>query len=188
MDLRNRPITTMQTPESPLTEMTSQTHTRARSNSLPPITARDMANPFIDREDLPGHAVPSTPVAADAAGTNASTDIHHNPIHHLPTDPLPHVSTPPEPARETARQGLESLVELTDRIRELETNLLNMQRYRDRVEDNPRPFNAESHRSRGFREGTFASNSTYTNEHPRSKIKPSDLPKFYGKDNEDIDE
>ncbi|KAJ9091110.1 hypothetical protein QFC21_007316 [Naganishia friedmannii] len=30
--------------------------------------------------------------------------------------------------------------------------------------------------------------TTYTNEHPRSKIKPSDLPKFYGNDTDDVDD
>lgn len=41
-----------QTPESPLTEITSRTHMRNRSNSLPPVSARDMANPFLDDADV----------------------------------------------------------------------------------------------------------------------------------------
>ncbi|KAJ9092253.1 hypothetical protein QFC20_007427 [Naganishia adeliensis] len=49
-------------------------------------------------------------------------------------------------------------------------------------------FNDEANRVRETREGTFTSNSTYTNEHPRSKIKPAGLPKFFGKDNGDVDE
>lgn len=192
MALRNRPDIRTQTPESPLTEMTSQTHTRNRSNSLPQLSTRDLPNPFLDTQDQPGAPLPSTPVAGCTEAHEATEaaplqDIHRNTVHHLPTDPLHHVGDS-RAAPMDAQQGLKNMLELTNRIRELETNLLNMQRERERVEEQPRPLNAESYRSRGFREGTFASNSTYTNEHPRSKIKPSDLPKFYGKDNEDIDE
>ncbi|KAI5454141.1 hypothetical protein NCC49_005131 [Naganishia albida] len=191
MALRNRPDITTQTPESPLTEMTSRTHLRNRSNSLPPISAGDVANPFLDDTDVPGAFLPATPpVRTTSPGLplqGQPEDIHRDTIHHLPTDPLQHVDEAAQEPRDLVH-GLEDMQALTNRILELETNMIRLQRERERATENARTFNAESLRSRGFREGTFASNSTYTNEHPRNKIKLSDLPKFYGKDNEDIDE
>jgi hypothetical protein len=150
-----------------------------------------MANPFLDDADVPGAYLPATPpvraTSPEFPVREQSEDIHRNTIHSLPTDPLRHVDRAAFDPQDI-QHGLEDMRALTNRILELETNMINLRRDRDRVTENARNFNAESLRSRGFREGTFASNSTYTNEHPRNKIKPSDLPKFYGKDNEDIDE
>jgi hypothetical protein len=149
-----------------------------------------MVNPFLDTPNAPAAMAqqPSTPTGTvPAAGTAPPEDIHHNIMHPLPADSFHNVGQGPDPSQEI-RDGLEGMMALTNRIKELEAHMLTLQREREHGEENARQFNAESNRTRGLREGTFASNSTYTNEHPRSKIKPSDLPKFYGKDNEDIDE
>lgn len=119
---------------------------------------------------------------------SADHEIHHNTIHELPAEGFPRAETsrglPHLPTQDQPRnlvEGLQEMRDLTDRIRELESHMMNLQVDRDHSQENARYLNDESNRMRGFREGTQATSTTYTNEHPRSKIKPSDLPKFYGK-------
>ncbi|KAJ9119919.1 hypothetical protein QFC24_005402 [Naganishia onofrii] len=78
--------------------------------------------------------------------------------------------------------------DLTNRIKELEEHMMSLQLERERVPDHARFPHDKSVRTRRFREGTYASNSTHSNDNSRTKIKASDLPKFYGKDTEDVDE
>jgi hypothetical protein len=77
---------------------------------------------------------------------------------------------------------------LAERMRAMELEMSTLRQHRDEAQASARHYGDEAARLRGFREGTYASNSSSIADHPRSKIKPSDLPKFYGKDTEDIDE
>jgi hypothetical protein len=161
-----------------------------------------MVNPFLDTPVRHTVINPPTVSIADvdpvtAPHTERVTDdeFHHNTIHELPAEGFPRAETsrdlPHLPTQDQPRnlvEGLQEMRDLTDRIRELESHMMNLQVDRDHPQENARYLNDESNRMRGFREGTQATSTTYTNEHPRSKIKPSDLPKFYGKDTEDVDE
>jgi hypothetical protein len=161
-----------------------------------------MVNPFLDTPVRQRVMNPPAVSIADADPVTASNaeritddEIHHNTIHELPAEGFPRTETsgelphlPTQDRPHNLVEGLQEMRDLTERIRELETHMMNLQVDREHSQDNARYFNNESNRMRRFREGTQATNSTYTSEHPRSKIKPSDLPKFYGKDTEDVDE
>jgi hypothetical protein len=147
----------------------------------------DLVNPFIaerneDLQDapdpLPGHVSPvininpSEPFVASPPGV-AVHDFGQ---------------VPPEPRPAAAMPRNEEDQDLAERMRNMEIEMFHLRRERDNARNTARYFNDEATRMREHREGTAGTNSTFTNDHPRSKIKPSDLPKFYGKDTEDVDE
>lgn len=80
------------------------------------------------------------------------------------------------------------LHQLIIKMRELCTEANLLREERDAAEKAARSANEEAVRLRAFREGTYASNISHSGDHTRSKLKPSDLPKFYGKDTEDVDD
>ena len=143
-----------------------------------------MVNPFLAETNDPVRPV------VDTAARFAS------PINNLGSH-LPSRQTQPVQANDFALPSGEPHVHpvddddehlLAERLKDLELENSHLRRERDEARNSARYFNTEANRSRNYREGTYTSNSTYTNEHPRSKIKPSDLPKFFGKDTEDVDE
>jgi hypothetical protein len=144
-----------------------------------------MVNPFLVETDDPEEPVTDT------------LEKHASPFHG-DTPPPPEQSTSARPiiANDLAQPSVDPHVTSAqdddqfpaERRKNLELELFHIRKERDEARSFARFFNNEANRLREPREGTFTSNSTYSNEHPRSKIKPSDLPKFYGKDNEDVDE
>jgi hypothetical protein len=156
--------------------MTSQTHRRERSNSLPITTTTDMVNPFLVETEERDHPITSI----------AERSI--SPINDLGPHNLPRLSTPPMQTRDFAQPSGDPRPAsvhdeadlLAERLKNMELEISHLRQERDEARNSARYFNTEANRSRNYREGTYTSNSTYTNEHPRSKIKPSDLPKFLG--------
>jgi hypothetical protein len=176
--------TTVRTVEVKYIMMTSQTHRRERSNSLPITTTSNMVNPFLVETDEPDHPVTS----------NVPRSI--SPMNDLGPHNLPRLSTPPMQSRDFALPSADppptSVHDeanlLAERLKDMEIEMSHLKQERDEARNSARFYNQEGSRLRDYREGTHGTSSTFTNEHPRSKIKPSDLPKFYGKDNEDVDE
>jgi hypothetical protein len=143
-----------------------------------------MVNPFLVETDDPAEPVsdiierPASPLRGDA--TPAQVSGSSRPI--LAND-FAQPSVGPHPTSAADDDHF-----LAERMKSLELELFHLRKERDEARNSARFYNNEANRLRETREGTYTSNSTYTNEHPRSKIKPSDLPKFFGKDNEDVDE
>ncbi|KAJ9117424.1 hypothetical protein QFC22_004274 [Naganishia vaughanmartiniae] len=77
---------------------------------------------------------------------------------------------------------------LAERLKNMEIEIFHLKQERDEARNSARFFSQEGSRLRDYREGTQGTSSTFTNEQNRSKIKPSDLLKFFGKDTEDVDE
>jgi hypothetical protein len=150
------------------------------------MAATELVNPFIAERSEPEQDVPDQHTG------------HHSPVVNItperPVGSTPLVTAhdfgqvPPERRPAAAMAQSEDDQDLAERMRNMEIEMFHLRQERDNARNTARYFNDEATRLREHREGTHATNSTYTNEHPRSKIKPSDLPKFYGKDTEDVDE
>lgn len=170
---------------SPLTETTTTRHQRERSNSLPSHITSNMVNPFLVEADDRVEPVedtserPASPYPGDATPiweeNTSAKPIIGNDFARPPADPYT-----------TPTQGDDQF--LAERLKDLGLELFHIRKEREEARSPASFFNNEADRLWETRDCTFTSNSTYTNEHPRIKIKPSDLPKFYGKDNEDVDE
>ena len=143
-----------------------------------------MVNPFLVETDEPDYPVTS----------NVPRSI--SPMNDLGPHNLPRLSTPPMQSRDFALPSADppptSVHDeanlLAERLKDMEIEMSHLKQERDEARNSARFYNQEGSRLRDYREATHGTSSTFMNEHPRSKIKPSDLPKFYGKDNEDVDE
>lgn len=174
MELRNRSATREPNSESPLTETSTSTTTPTinRSRSHSPVqeetTHSNAPNPA---EDSPGE----------------------EPVSNTPDEtilPSPLVNDIRDNERQARGGGEEdnNIRQLMNEMRQLRTEVTYMRRERDTAAEAARLATDEANRLRAFREGTYASNISHLNEAPRSKLKTSDLPKFYGKDTEDVDD
>jgi transposase InsO family protein len=72
-------------------------------------------------------------------------------------------------------------------MQRLQMEIDRVRRERDAANESARSATVEADRLRSFQQGTYVASGAYSNER-RSKLKASDLPKFYGKDTEDVDD
>ncbi|KAJ9097567.1 hypothetical protein QFC20_006142 [Naganishia adeliensis] len=174
MELRNRSATLEPNSESPLTETPTSTTT-----------------PTINRSRS------YTPVHEQQTHSNV-----HNPTEQVPDDesgrvtpeenilPSPLVQEIRDNERRARGRGEEDndIRQLMNETRALRTEVTYMRGEQDGATGAARPASDETNRLRAFREGTYASNISHLNDTPRSKLKTTDLPKFYGKNTEDVDD
>ena len=156
------------------------THQELRSRSSSPRLEQPHAN--MDIPDLD-----HTEAAYGTSGPATEyIDPHLNVPAYLTQD------APSRPSEQTGgvldAEEPNELHQLIIKMRELRTEANLLREERDAAEKAARSANEEAVRLRAFREGTYASNISHSGDHTRSKLKPSDLPKFYGKDTEDVDD
>ncbi|KAJ9092094.1 hypothetical protein QFC21_006959 [Naganishia friedmannii] len=142
-----------------------------------------MVNPFLEEHPQPPF---NEDEAVNTTNLQPETSVQEGPAHQPPPVVAhDHEASTFDNEERRVKQEEKTLV---DRLSRLQLEMETLRQERDEAQDSARYHSREANRNQDYREGTFATNSTYTNEHPRNRIKPSDLPKFYGKDTEDVDE
>jgi hypothetical protein len=117
------------------------------------------------------------PSAAAAEPTPNTTSTSNSEARGAQTD-LP----PPSSQVKAEDKNMDRLV---SDMRRLQLEIDRVRRERDDATESARFATVEAERLRSFQQGTYAASGAYSNER-RSKLKASDLPKFYGKDTEDV--
>jgi transposase InsO family protein len=163
--------------------MTSPRHLRQRSNSLPSLTTNDLVNPFLEENIQP-------PFHEEEARTTpepkSETQVQEGPSNEpKPVMVQDYGASTFDTEEQRIKREEDALVDKMHRL-QLEMEIIRQQR--DAARESARYHSNEATRLHDYRESSYPTSHPYTNDHSRNKIKPSDLPKFFGKDNEDIDE
>lgn len=174
MELRNRSATREPNSESPLTETPTLT-------TIPTINRSRSQSPVHEQQTHSNVHNPTEEVPDDESGRVTPKETI------LPSPLVQEIRDNERRARGGGEED-NDVRQLMNEMRALRTEVTYMRRERDAATEAARLASDEANRLRAFREGTYASNISHLNDTPRSKLKTNDLPKFYGKDTEDVDD